>query len=153
MPSPIIGIDLGTANSCAAVADDSGQIKLVPYRGGEFTVPSVFAIDDKGNELVGYEAKRQWQLNPKRTVYGSKRLVGVSPTSELVERMKKHVAYDIKPGPSDEVVVPLAGKTLRIPEISGKILAKIRDVASEHLKAKVERAVVTVPAYYNDRQR
>ena len=76
MPGNIIGIDLGTTNSCAAIVEDDGNVKVIPYRGGETTIPSIFAIDDKGNELVGYEAKRQWLLNPKRTVYGAKRLVG-----------------------------------------------------------------------------
>ncbi len=153
MPSPVIGIDLGTANSCAAFADDAGRVTLVPYRGGEFTVPSVYAIDEKGNELVGYEAKRQWQLNPKRTVYGSKRLVGVSPTAPLVDEMRQHVAYEIQSGANDEVVIPLGGRQVRVAEIAAKILGKIRDVASDHLKQPVTHAVVTVPAYYNDRQR
>ena len=63
---PIIGIDLGTTNSCAAIVEESGNVKLIPYKGGEYTIPSIFAIDDKGNELIGYEAKRQWQLNPQQ---------------------------------------------------------------------------------------
>src|SRR5919199_115108 len=63
---PIIGIDLGTTNSCAAIVEGDGNVKLIPYKGGEYTIPSVFAIDDKGNELIGHEAKRQWQLNPVR---------------------------------------------------------------------------------------
>ena len=75
----IIGIDLGTTNSCAAYVDGYKDgvpnVKLIPYKGGEYTVPSIYAIDDKGNELIGYEAKRQWQLNPKNTIYGAKRLV------------------------------------------------------------------------------
>lgn len=153
MAAPIIGIDLGTANSCAAVADENGQVRLIPYRGGEFTVPSVVAYDDKGNELVGYEAKRQWQLNPKRTVHGAKRLVGVAADAELVQTMKSRVAYEIIAGDNNEPVVKLGNKTLMVPEISGKVLAKIKDVASTHLGQPVERAVVTVPAYYNDRQR
>ena len=69
---PIIGIDLGTTNSCAAIVTEDGSVKLIPYKGGDYTVPSVFAIDEKGNELIGHEAKRQWQLNPKNTVYGTK---------------------------------------------------------------------------------
>src|SRR5688500_1973151 len=93
---PIIGIDLGTTNSCAAWVDETGQWKLFPYTGGEYTIPSIFAIDDKGNELIGYEAKRQWQLNPKNTVYGAKRLVGRSPKSEVVDQMKKVVQYSVR---------------------------------------------------------
>ncbi|MHB1847225.1 MAG: Hsp70 family protein, partial [Deltaproteobacteria bacterium] len=60
MPAPIIGIDLGTTNCCAAVVEANGQVKLIPYKGGDFTIPSIFAIDDKGHELIGHEAKRQW---------------------------------------------------------------------------------------------
>src|SRR5690606_24766515 len=92
---PIIGIDLGTTNSCAAIVEESGNVKLIPYKGGEYTIPSIFAIDDKGNELIGFEAKRQWQLNPRNTVYGSKRLVGVNYSSDVVGTMKKAVAYNM----------------------------------------------------------
>src|SRR6187397_2084743 len=102
----IIGIDLGTTNSCAAIVEgDNQSVKLIPYKGGEYTIPSIFAIDDKGNELIGYEAKRQWQLNPKNTVYGAKRLVGRSFRSEIVETMKKVVAYNVRPGSKNDVVI------------------------------------------------
>ena len=84
--SKIIGIDLGTTNSCAAIVEGSA-VKLIPYKGGEFIIPSIFAIDDKGNELIGHEAKRQWQLNPRNTVYAAKRLVGRSYSSDVVELM------------------------------------------------------------------
>ncbi|MGQ0506670.1 MAG: Hsp70 family protein [Myxococcaceae bacterium] len=150
---PIIGIDLGTTNSCAAFVDGSGQVKLIPYKGGEYTVPSIFAIDDKGNELIGYEAKRQWQLNPRNTIYGAKRLVGRSFRSEIVETMKKVVAYNVRPGSKNDVVIDVSKKEFSMQEISARILNKIRDVASNYLKVPVRRAVVTVPAYFNDRQR
>jgi len=153
MSVPIIGIDLGTANSCAALVEEGGKVRLIPYRGGDFTIPSVFAIDDKGHELVGYEAKRQWQLNPKGTVYGAKRMIGVDYDSELVERMRKSVTYDLARGENNEVVVPLREKKWRVTEISGRVLAKIREVATQQLKQPITKAVVTVPAYYNDRQR
>src|SRR6266852_7848206 len=94
---PIIGIDLGTTNSCAAVVQGDGEVKLIPYKGGDYTIPSVFAIDEKGNELIGSEAKRQWQLNPKNTVYGAKRLVGRSFRSEIAETMKRVVGYGLRP--------------------------------------------------------
>ncbi len=151
--TPIIGIDLGTTNSCAAICDENGEVKLIPYRSGEYTVPSIYAIDDKGNELVGHEAKRQWQLNPTNTVYGAKRLVGASASSELVQEMRKHVAYGMETGSDDDIVIPIAGNALQLHEVSGKILAKVRDVASDYLGTPVTRAVVTVPAYFNDRQR
>jgi molecular chaperone DnaK len=151
----IIGIDLGTTNSCAAVVEGIEQkVKLIPYRGGEYTIPSIYAVDDKGNELVGHEAKRQWQLNPRRTIYGSKRLLGRQYDKQLVDRMHEYFAYDIKDrGESAEVEIPLGDKKLSLPDVSAKILQKIRDVAADYLGAPVTRAVVTVPAYFNDRQR
>jgi molecular chaperone DnaK len=150
---PIIGIDLGTTNSCAAIVDDTGNVKLIPYKGGDYTIPSIFAIDDKGNELIGFEAKRQWQLNPRNTIYGAKRLVGRPYESDVVEAMKKVVAYSMRSGKRSDVVLDVGKKEFTLQEISAKILHKIRDVASNHLKTPVKRAVVTVPAYFNDRQR
>jgi len=153
MAAPIIGIDLGTTNSCAAICDEAGEVKLIPYRGGEYTMPSIFAIDDKGNELVGHEAKRQWQLNPTDTVFGSKRLVGTNNDSALVTEMRDHVAYKMVEAEDGGVAIPVGGRNFRLHEISGKILARIRDFASDHLGTSITRAVVTVPAYFNDRQR
>ena len=150
--SKIIGIDLGTTNSCAAIVEGSA-VKLIPYKGGEFIIPSIFAIDDKGNELIGHEAKRQWQLNPKNTVYAAKRLVGRSFSSDVVEQMKQQVAYELKPGERNDVILDVAHKNFRLAEISAKILNKIRVVAQDYLGEKVTRAVVTVPAYFTDRQR
>jgi molecular chaperone DnaK len=153
MKEPIIGIDLGTTNSCAAIVEGDGNVKLIPYKGGDYTIPSIFAIDDKGNELIGYEAKRQWQLNPRNTVYGAKRLVGRPFKSDVVETMRKVVAYSIRAGSRNDVVLDVAKKEFTLQEISAKILNKIRDVASSYLKVPVRRAVVTVPAYFTDRQR
>jgi molecular chaperone DnaK len=149
----IIGIDLGTTNSCAAAVEGNGNVKLIPYKGGEYTIPSVFAIDDKGTELIGFEAKRQWQLNPKNTVYGAKRLVGRSFRSEIVEKMTQLVAYGVRPGSRNDVVVDIGKREFSMQEVSARILSKIRDVASAHLRKPIRRAVVTVPAYFNDRQR
>src|SRR5438045_8441118 len=102
----IIAADLGTTNSCAAVVEGTAhEVKLIPYRGGEYTIPSIYAIDDKGNELIGHEAKRQWQLNPRNTVYAAKRLVGRSYSSDVVELMKKQVAYELKPGERHDVLL------------------------------------------------
>src|SRR6516225_7438283 len=150
---PIIGIDLGTTNSCAAIVTEDGSVKLIPYKGGDYTVPSVFAIDEKGNELIGHEAKRQWQLNPKNTVYGSKRLVGRSWSSEIVETMRKSVGYEVRPGDRNDVVIDVARREFHLQDIAARILNKIRDVASNYLRVPITRAVVTVPAYFNDRQR
>jgi molecular chaperone DnaK len=152
-PDTIIGIDLGTTNSCGAVVMPGGQVKLIPWRGGEFTIPSIFAIDDRGNELVGQDAKRQWQLNPRNTLYATKRLIGRTPRDEVVESVQRSVQYRVHPGARDDVAVDCQGQTFGVQEISGKILAKIRDVASDFLGIAVRRAVVTVPAYFTDRQR
>src|SRR3954468_13016633 len=111
--SKIIGIDLGTTNSCAAIVEQQGQVKLIPYKGGEFIIPSIFAIDDKGNELIGHEAKRQWQLNPKNTVSPAKRPFGRSHHREVVELMKKTVAYELKPGERNDVVLDVGHKSFR----------------------------------------
>lgn len=152
--SRMIGIDLGTTNSCAAVVLDDRKVKLIPYRGGEYTIPSIYAVDAKGNELVGHEAKRQWQLNPRQTIYGSKRLMGREYDPETARRIHEYFMYDIaKDDRTAEVRVTLGGQVLGLPEVASKILQKIRDVASDYLQHPIDRAVVTVPAYFNDRQR
>ncbi|WP_373045017.1 Hsp70 family protein [Vulgatibacter sp.] len=149
---PIIGIDLGTTNSCAAVVESDGKVKLIPYKGGDFTIPSIFAVDEKGHELIGHEAKRQWQLNPRNTVYASKRLIGRNYKSEVVDTMKSLVAYELKEG-QNEVLIDVAQRSLKMSEVAARILDRIRNIASDHLQEKVDRAVVTVPAYFTDRQR
>src|SRR5512138_3184204 len=152
-PDTIIGIDLGTTNSCAAVAYGDGQVKLIPYKGGDYTIPSIYAVDDKGNELIGHEAKRQWQLNPRNTLYATKRLIGRAPKDDVVEHVQRSVQYQVRAGAENDVAVDCHGRSYAVHEISSKILAKIRDVASDHLGFRVTRAVVTVPAYFTDRQR
>jgi molecular chaperone DnaK len=152
-PDTIIGIDLGTTNSCGAVAHGDGQVKLIPYKGGDTTIPSIYAIDDKGNELIGHEAKRQWQLNPRNTLYATKRLIGRAPKDDVVETVQRSVQYQVHAGRENDVAVDCHGRTYAVHEISSKILGKIRDVASDHLGFRVSRAVVTVPAYFTDRQR
>jgi molecular chaperone DnaK len=152
-PDTIIGIDLGTTNSCAAVATGAGQVKLVPYKGGEYTIPSIFAIDDKGHELIGHDAKRQWQLNPRNTLYATKRLIGRSPRDGVVESVQRSVQYRVHAGAHHDVELDCHGRSFQVQDVAAKILSKIRDVASDHLGFKVRRAVVTVPAYFTDRQR
>jgi molecular chaperone DnaK len=152
--SLIIGIDLGTTNSCAAYVDESGKVKLIPYKDGTHTIPSIFAVDDKGNELVGHDAKRQWQLNPRNTIYASKRLIGRNYKSDVVETMSQVVAYEMREGEEEnEVLIRVGGKDFHMSEIAARILAKVRGVAQDFLQEKIERAVVTVPAYFTDRQR
>jgi len=152
--SRIIGIDLGTTNSCAAFADDSGKVKLIPYKDGTHTIPSIFAVDDKGNELVGHDAKRQWQLNPRNTVYASKRLIGRNYKSDVVDTMSKVVAYEMQEGSAEnEVLIKVAGRDFHMSDIASRILSKVRGVAQDFLQEPITRAVVTVPAYFTDRQR
>jgi len=152
-PDTIVGIDLGTTNSCCAVVVGDGEVKLVPYKGGDYTIPSIFAIDDKGNELVGHDAKRQWQLNPRNTLYATKRLIGRAPKDEVVDAVQRAVQYRLHPGTHEDVELDVHGRAFQVQQIASRILSKIRDVASDHLGFKVQRAVVTVPAYFNDRQR
>ncbi len=151
----VIGIDLGTTNSCAAVVQGhEHQVKLIPYRGGEYTIPSIYAIDEKGNELVGHDAKRQWQLNPRRTIYGSKRLIGRQYDRKVIDKLHEYFAYDINESDDKaEVEIALESQSFTLQDVASKILLKIKDVASEYLSAPINQAVVTVPAYFNDRQR
>jgi len=153
--SRVIGIDLGTTNSCAAIVEgEERKVKLIPYRGGEYTIPSIYAVDDKGNELIGHDAKRQWQLNPRKTIYGSKRLIGRQYDRKMVDKLHEYFAYDIHNAEgSSEVTIDLEGSNFTLQEIASKVLLKIKDVASEYLGEPVVKAVVTVPAYFNDRQR
>lgn len=153
MTVDIIGIDLGTTNSCCGICDEEGNVQIIPYRGGETTIPSIFAIDDKGNELVGYEAKRQWLLNPKRTVYGAKRLMGRDYQSGFVKKMSEYFAYSMDKGNGGNVVIPIDEKTYNLSNVSAKILNTVRTVAADYLGRPILKAVVTVPAYFNDRQR
>jgi molecular chaperone DnaK len=152
-PETIVGIDLGTTNSCGAVVLADGQVKLIPWRAGEFIVPSIFAIDDKGNELIGHDAKRQWQLNPRNTLYATKRLIGRAARDEVVEAVQQAVQFRVHSGSHNDVELDCHGRSFQVEEVSAKILAKIRDVASDWLGFRVARAVVTVPAYFTDRQR
>ncbi len=152
-PDTIVGIDLGTTNSCAAVATGGGVVKLIPYKGGDYIIPSIFAIDDKGHELIGHDAKRQWQLNPVNTLYATKRLIGRSPKDDVVETVQRAVQYHVRGGTENAVELDCHGRTFQVHDVAAKILAKIREVASDHLGFKVRRAVVTVPAYFTDRQR
>lgn len=149
----IIGIDLGTTNSAAAYVDHDGRPRLVRAAGGSHTLPSIFAIDDKGREVVGFEARRQWQLNPHHTVYGAKRLIGRQFDEDFIESLRKYFTYELVEGTGGAVEVVLQNKQYTLADISAKLLGAIRDLAEEHLQQKVTEAVVTVPAYYDDLQR
>ena len=147
-----IGIDLGTTNSCAAVIED-GKARVLTYPSGAKTIPSVFAIDKSGNRLVGEEARQQGQANPLNTVAASKRLIGRSFDSDAVEQMQQVFTYEIVEGDQEEVLIKVSGQVLTLEQISAAILARIKDNAERVLEDDVDEAVITVPAYFNDRQR
>jgi len=147
--SKIIGIDLGTTNSCVAVME-VGKPKVIPSAEGRNVIPSVV---EPVKNLVGEVAKRQMILNPDNTIYSIKRLMGRRFTDAEVKKTQKMVPYAVKSGKDGMVVVEVAGKTYTPQEISAKILAKCKADAEAYLGEKVERAVVTVPAYFDDSQR
>ena len=148
----VVGIDLGTTYSCVATVE-KGQPKVIPWKGNQFTVPSMVAIDERGNRLVGHEAKRQWQLNPKNTIYGAKRFMGRTYSEGTVGKIKDAFSYAVTEGEKGDCRIQLGDRAYGLDEISSMILEKLRDIAQEYFQEKVEKAVITVPAYFNDRQR
>jgi molecular chaperone DnaK len=146
----IIGIDLGTTNSVVAVMEGS-EVKVIPNQEGNRLTPSVVAFTDKGEVLVGDPAKRQAITNPRRTIYSIKRFMGRRRKEVAAE--EKLVPYKIVGGPDDLVKVDIDGKLYTPPEISAFILRKLKEAAEAYLGQKVRKAVVTVPAYFNDAQR
>src|SRR3990172_1051114 len=150
MAQKIIGIDLGTTNSVVAVME-GGDPVVIPNSEGGRTTPSVVAFTKDGERLVGQVAKRQAVTNPKNTVFSIKRFMG-RRLGEVPEEIKR-VPYRVTAGSNDLVSVEVKGKTYTPPEISAMILQKMRQTAEDYLGHKVEKAVITVPAYFNDSQR
>jgi molecular chaperone DnaK len=146
----IIGIDLGTTNSVVAVMEGN-EVKVIPNQEGNRLTPSVVAFTDKGDRLVGDPAKRQAITNPRRTIYSIKRFMGRRHNE--VESEEKLVPYKIVGGPNDLVKVEIDGKQYTPPEISALILRKLKEAAEAYLGHTVRKAVITVPAYFNDAQR
>jgi molecular chaperone DnaK len=149
---PIIGIDLGTTNSCAAIVQ-KGKPFVIPSREGYNTVPSIIALNSRGKIVVGHPAKGQMLTNPRLTVYGSKRLVGRPFDSPAVQRIREFFHYEIVPGPNGEAAVKLGDRVFSLQELSAMILLEVREIAQNYLAQEIRRAVITVPAYYNDNQR
>jgi molecular chaperone DnaK len=150
--SKIIGIDLGTTNSVVAVITPvSGEAEVIPNSEGGRTTPSVVAFAKDGNRLVGQVAKRQAVTNPENTVYSIKRFMG-RRFNEVTEETKQ-VPYKVKSAGNGDVRVEAGGKEWSPPEISAMILQKLKQAAEDYLGQKVEKAVITVPAYFNDAQR
>jgi molecular chaperone DnaK len=150
--SRVIGIDLGTTNSCVAVVD-AGKPVVIPNAGGYKTTPSMFASSQDGKRLVGHLAKRQAITNARDTVYAAKRLIGRRFDSPEVARALELCPYEIVCGPNDEARIVITGKTFSCPEIAGILLREMKRVAEEYLGEPVNEAVITVPAYFNDTQR
>ncbi|MBI3484097.1 MAG: Hsp70 family protein, partial [Acidobacteria bacterium] len=148
--SKIIGIDLGTTNSVVAVMQGGEPVVIANQEGGR-TTPSVVGITKSGERLVGQVAKRQAVTNPENTVYSIKRFMGrrFDEVSEEVQR----VPYKLVSGPHDDARVQISGKAYSPPEISAMILQKLKSAAEAFLGEKISKAVITVPAYFNDAQR
>ena len=148
----VIGIDLGTTNSCVAVMDGKNA-KVIENAEGMRTTPSIVAFSDDGERLVGQPAKRQAVTNPERTFFAVKRLVGRRYDDPMVEKDKKLVPYKIVKASNGDAWVEADGKTYSPSQISAFILQKMKETAEAHLGQKVDQAVITVPAYFNDAQR
>src|SRR5512138_483261 len=149
---PIIGIDLGTTNAC--VAHVRSRIpKVVPTDRGNLILPTVVALSERGDILVGGVAKDQLVTNPKNTIYGAKRLIGRKWNSKVVQELRNYYSYDIVEGPGGEAAVLLGDKVHTLPEISAMVLAHIKKIAEAFLQKRIADAIISVPAYYSDAQR
>jgi len=152
--SKIIGIDLGTTNSCVAIMEaGNGDPKIITNAEGGRTTPSMVAISSNGERLVGQIAKRQAITNPENTVFGVKRLIGRKYDSVEIQNDIRVLPYKIEKAPNGDVLINLHGKRYSPAEISSFILANIKKTAEAYLGEKVTDAVITVPAYFNDSQR
>src|SRR6266850_6809 len=147
-----IGIDLGTTNSCVAVMEGKNA-KVIENAEGGRTTPSMVAFADNGEVLVGQPAKRQNITNPENTIFAIKRLIGRRYDDPITQKDKGMVPYKIVPGPSGDAWVEVKGKKYSPSQISAFILTKMKETAEAYLGQKVEQAVITVPAYFNDAQR
>ena len=150
--SKIIGIDLATTNSCVAIMDGKTP-KVIENAEGVRTTPSVVALLEDGERLIGQPAKRQAVTNPENTFFAIKRLIGRAFSDPMVEKDKGMVPYGIVKGPTGDAWVRAHGKDYSPQQISAFILQKMKEAAEAHLGEKVEKAVITVPAYFNDAQR
>ena len=149
----IIGIDLGTTNSCLAVVEN-GKAKVIENAEGARTTPSVVAYVDDGKEiLVGAPAKRQAVTNPKHTVYATKRLIGRRFEDKEVQKDIEQMPFEIIKADNGDAWVQVRDQKLAPPQISAEVLRKMKKTAEDYLGEPVTEAVITVPAYFNDAQR
>ena len=148
----IIGIDLGTTNSCVAVMD-GGESKVIENTEGDRTTPSIIAYSGEGETLVGQPAKRQAVTNPSNTLFAIKRLIGRQYKDDVVQKDIKMVPYEIIEADNGDAWVQVNGEKMSPPQISAQILMKMKKTAEDYLGEEIKEAVVTVPAYFNDSQR
>ncbi len=148
----VIGIDLGTTNSCVAVMD-GGKPRVIENSEGDRTTPSIVAFGKDEEILVGQSAKRQAVTNPEATVYAVKRLIGRRFSDDVVQRDKDMVPYKIVEADNGDAWVEVKGKKMAAPEISARVLMKMKKTAEDFLNEPITEAVITVPAYFNDSQR
>src|SRR5574339_260010 len=148
----VIGIDLGTTNSCVAIMD-GGKPKVIENSEGDRTTPSIVAFTKDGEVLVGQTAKRQAVTNPSNTLYAIKRLIGRKFNDDVVQKDIGMVPYKIVKADNGDAWVEVNGKKMAPPEISARVLTKMKQTAEDYLGEKVTEAVITVPAYFNDSQR
>jgi molecular chaperone DnaK len=158
MGSKVIGIDLGTTNSCVAIVESGGatskvDVRIIPNAEGARTTPSIVGFPASGERLVGQAAKRQAVTNPTNTVYSVKRLMGRKVTEDDVKRQISHVPFKIFGSTNDDAWVHVGGRDMSPPEVSAMVLAKMKEIAEAFLGETVTDAVVTVPAYFDDAQR
>src|SRR5919197_6387465 len=148
----IIGIDLGTTNSCVAILE-GGQPRVIENSEGSRTTPSIEAFTNDEEILVGQSAKRQAVTNPYNTLFAIKRLIGRKYDDDIVQRDIKMVPYKIARADNGDAWVDVQGKKMAPPEISARVLMKMKKTAEDYLGEPVTEAVITVPAYFNDSQR
>jgi molecular chaperone DnaK len=148
----IIGIDLGTTNSCVSVFEN-GKYKIIPNAEGHNTTPSVVAFAPNGDKLVGQVAKRQAVTNPKKTIYGIKRLIGRKASDKESQDFAKVAPFEVYANKNGDAWVKVDGKEMSPQEISAAVLEKMKHSAEAYLGQPVTEAVITVPAYFNDAQR
>ena len=148
----IIGIDLGTTNSCVAVMEN-GKARVIENSEGDRTTPSIVAFTEEGEVLTGQSAKRQAVTNPHNTVFASKRLIGRKFDEDVVQRDIDLMPYKIVKAKNGDAWVEVTGKEMAPPEISARVLQKMKKTAEDYLGEEVTEAVITVPAYFNDSQR
>lgn len=149
IPGPCVGIDLGTTNSCVAAMEGKTP-RVLENSEGHRTTPSVIAWKKDGERIVGVGAKRQAATNPHNTVSAAKRLIGRKYDDPLVKEQKAMVAYEIAKAPNGDAWIKVNGKLISPSEVGAHVLSKMRETAKNHFNADVRKAVVTVPAYFND---